>query len=208
MRCPRNQLMYLDVVEHNIEPPVSSPFFRRPVCLDYLRISRDFGDELTCGRVFPAEGLEPNRVLIEFRCNRRGRYPGFRLRIVCFNPIQQDNEGCTLVGSTTRVRRNAPSRVHPILRRAFTNYYVLQRFVQKEIPRDALVLFGGDEVTVTANKSVLLWFPNINTFNTYNDFDGVSTFSNEKKTLNFRGFGKSVPTSSIPSRLMVFNTTF
>lgn len=190
--------MYLDVVEHDIEPPVVSPFFRGPVCLDYLRISRDFGNERTCGRVFPTEGLEPSRLVVEFRSNRRGRYPGFRLRIVCFNPIQQDSQGCTLLGSNTRLRRNALPKVSHIFRKATAQSYIPQRFVQKPIPSDALVLYGRDEVTVTANQSTLLWFPNVNTFQTYNDFDGVNSFSNEKKTLNFRGFGEPLSMHAFP----------
>ena len=110
--CPSNQLMYLDVAQHNIEPAVNSTFFRNPVCLDYLRVSRDFGSERTCGASSPMEGLEPNRVLLEFRSNRGGRFPGFKLRVVCFNPIQQDGAGCRLTGP--RGRRSAEQTTNDI----------------------------------------------------------------------------------------------
>lgn len=114
MRCPANQLMYMDVVEHDLEPAVRSPFFRDPICLDFLRLSRDFGDEVTCGRRAPMNNLEPSNLLIEFRTNRGVRAPGFRLRIVCFDPIQQDGVGCTVVPDDNSRRKRAKT-VHNIV---------------------------------------------------------------------------------------------
>lgn len=185
--------MYLDVAEHDIEPAVSSPFFRNPVCLDYLLVSRDFGEERTCGRMPPTMGLEPNRLLFEFRSNRRVRFPGFRLRVVCFNPIQQDGSGCTLMGP--RGRRDVPSKARErIVPREASRMprEARTRFVQEDIPRDAEVLYSQREVTVkAANHSVLLWFPHVNNFTTYNDFDRVTVYGPEDRSLSFRGFGES-----------------
>ena len=95
--------MYFDFPEHDIEEAVSSPFFIDPVCLDYLKISRDFGDIFSCGTDVPEGDLEPSRLLVEFRSNRRGRFPGFRMRAICFDPTTQNGIGCT---TTVRSKRD------------------------------------------------------------------------------------------------------
>ena len=185
--------MYLDVAQHNIEPAVNSTFFRNPVCLDYLRVSRDFGSERTCGASSPMEGLEPNRVLLEFRSNRGGRFPGFKLRVVCFNPIQQDGAGCRLTGprgrrsaeqTTNDIPATPPHNVRPIR-------YAGRRFFQKPIPKGAVVLYNRREVTVMVNGNMLLWVTEINDFNTFNEFDGVTSFGVYDKPQKFRGFGET-----------------
>ena len=94
--------MYFDFPEHNIEQAVTSPFFINPVCIDYLKVSRDFGDFFSCGTNTPEEDLEPSRLLVEFRSNRRRRRPGFRMRAICFDPTTQDGFGCTTQPSTTK----------------------------------------------------------------------------------------------------------
>ena len=103
IRCPAGQLMYYDIPQHNLESPVVSPFFTNPLCLDFLRISRDFGDEVTCGpNAPPTNDLEPSRIIVQFRSNKRVRRPGFRMRVVCFDPIAQDTDGCTTSNSNTK----------------------------------------------------------------------------------------------------------
>lgn len=87
--------MYFDFPEHDLEAPVTSPFFVNPVCIDYLKISRDFADFFSCGTDTPEGDVEPSRLLVEFRSNRSVRRPGFRMRAVCFDPTTQDAEGCT-----------------------------------------------------------------------------------------------------------------
>ena len=183
--------MYFDVAQHNIEPPVNSTFFRDPVCLDYLRVSRDFGSERTCGLTSPTEGLEPNRILLEFRSNRRNRFPGFKLRVVCFNPIQQDGAGCRATGpprggrsAEPDIPATPPHNVRPIRNIGY-------RFFQKPIPKGAIVLFNKREVTVTINGKMFLWITDINDFNSFNEFDGVNSFGVYDKPQKFRGFGES-----------------
>lgn len=198
MRCPAGQLMYLDVAEHEIETPARSPFFRNPICLDYLRISRDFGDQLTCGSVSPLEGLEPNRLLVEFRSNRGIRFPGFKLRIVCFNPIQQDGAGCTVTSGTGTVGRRSVQQSSdgptiPLLNRAPRHNRAprsSKRFIQKTIPKGAWVIYTHREVTVKVNDIMILWVDNIMQFTTFNEFDGVETFNVNDGPKEFRGFGK------------------
>lgn len=87
--------MYFDFPEHELEEPVTSPFFVDPVCIDYLKISRDFADFFSCGTDTPEGDVEPSRLLVEFRSNRSVRRPGFRMRAVCFDPSTQDVQGCT-----------------------------------------------------------------------------------------------------------------
>lgn len=91
--------MYYDIPEHRLEDPVVSPFFNEPLCLDYLRLSRDYGDEVTCGTSPPQNDLEPSRLLVGFRSNKSRRRPGFRMRVVCFNPKTQNTQGCTTARS-------------------------------------------------------------------------------------------------------------
>ncbi len=105
IECPRGQLMYFDFPEHDIEEAVSSPFFIDPVCIDYLKISRDFADFITCGANAPEGDLEPSKLLIEFRSNGRKRSPGFRMRAICFDPSTQDGVGCT--SESTNIKREA-----------------------------------------------------------------------------------------------------
>ena len=93
--------MYYDLPEHTIEESASSPFFVDPVCLDFLKLSRDFGDQVSCGINTPEGDLEPSRLLVEFRSNKSQRRPGFRMRIVCFDPKEQNSSGCT----TTSIKR-------------------------------------------------------------------------------------------------------
>ena len=45
--------------------------FQNPVCVDYLKMFRDFGTETTCGFRSPYAELEPNRLFAEFRSNQR-----------------------------------------------------------------------------------------------------------------------------------------
>ena len=99
--------MYYDVPEHSLEESVVSPFFSDPLCLDFLRLSRDFGEEVSCGTDIPRSDTEPSRILVEFRSNRETRSPGFRMRVVCFNPKSQDAEGCT-------ARRKRSTELHKI----------------------------------------------------------------------------------------------
>ena len=103
IQCPAGQLMYYDIPEHQLQDPVVSPFFRDPICLDYLRISRDFGNQFTCGTLTPQGDLEPSRLLVEFRSNKSIRRPGFRMHVVCFDPKSQNVDGCT----TTNSKREA-----------------------------------------------------------------------------------------------------
>ncbi|XP_064390071.1 uncharacterized protein LOC135337982 [Halichondria panicea] len=95
VECRNDQLLYLDVTEHNIEPKQQSSLFRREVCADYLELIRDFGRENSCGFRNPYTEVEPHRIRMEFRSNTKLRFPGFRMRIACFNPELQDLEGCS-----------------------------------------------------------------------------------------------------------------
>ena len=89
--------------------------------MDYLKLYRDSGVERSCGFVDSYADLEPNNLRIEFRSNNKYvqlkfnstsenkvlyyapfvffngslRFPGFKLRIVCFNPDLQDTQGCS-----------------------------------------------------------------------------------------------------------------
>ena len=94
--------MYFDFPEHDIQQAVSSPYFVNPVCVDYLRVSRDFGNFISCGTEAPEGDLEPSRLLVEFRSNRSVRRPGFRMRAICFDPLTQDGQGCTTFASNTK----------------------------------------------------------------------------------------------------------
>ncbi len=71
IQCPRDQQLYLDIVEHNIEPTYNTNVFRNPVCVDYLRNFRDFGVEVSCGFQVSRNDLEPNRMQLEFRSNEK-----------------------------------------------------------------------------------------------------------------------------------------
>lgn len=99
--------MYYDIPEHSLEESVVSPFFSNSLCLDFLQMSRDFGDEVSCGTNIPRSDIEPSRILVEFRSNRVVRKPGFRMRVVCFNPKIQDAQGCT-------ARRKRSNELHKI----------------------------------------------------------------------------------------------
>ena len=92
--------MYLDIVEHDLEPPANSPYFVNPVCLDFLRLTRDFNDQVFCGTMPPMDDLEPSKLLVEFRSNLQGRYPGFRIHVVCYDPVVQNTTGCTVSGGS------------------------------------------------------------------------------------------------------------
>ena len=39
--------------------------------MDYMKSFRDFGTQTTCGTLDPYADLEPNRMFMEFRSNRR-----------------------------------------------------------------------------------------------------------------------------------------
>lgn len=105
--------MYYDLPEHALEEPATSPFFINPVCLDFLKLSRDFGDQTSCGSSIPQGDLEPSRLLVEFRSNKSRRRPGFRMRVVCFSPQEQDSVGCTT--TSLKKKRDAPSSSEDIL---------------------------------------------------------------------------------------------
>ena len=110
IRCSPGQLMYFDFPEHNIEEAVSSPFFIDPICIDYLKVSRDFDDFITCGTDAPEGDLEPSRLLIEFRSNLGKRSPGFRMRAICFDPTTQNGVGCTTTSNNIKREAEEPKK--------------------------------------------------------------------------------------------------
>ena len=111
--------MYFDFPEHDIQQAVNSPYFVNPVCLDYLKVSRDFGNFISCGTEPPEGDLEPSRLLVEFRSNRSVRRPGFRMRVICFDPLTQDGQGCTTFSSNTK----RETKQRPIPKEVCIYYY-------------------------------------------------------------------------------------
>lgn len=71
IKCPDKQLLYFDIPEHIIEPKIYSSLFAKPVCVDYLKLYRDFGTQVTCGFLEPVGDMEPNELLVEFRSNTK-----------------------------------------------------------------------------------------------------------------------------------------
>lgn len=69
IKCPDSQLLYFDITQHSIEPKISSSFFSKQVCVDYLKLYRGFGTQVTCGFQQPVSDMEPNELLVEFRSN-------------------------------------------------------------------------------------------------------------------------------------------
>ena len=64
----------------------------------------------------PMDDLEPSKLLVEFRSNLQGRYPGFRIRVVCYDPVVQNTTGCTVSGeSPPSVSQTVSPTVSPTL---------------------------------------------------------------------------------------------
>ena len=62
----------------------------------------------------PSETLELTLILyvkILFPC--RLRFPGFEMRVVCFDPILQDQEGCSAASVADEVRSKRRKRQNP-----------------------------------------------------------------------------------------------
>lgn len=125
--------MYYDVPEHSLEESVVSPFFSDSLCVDFLRLSRDFGEEVTCGPTTPKSDLEPSRIQVEFRSNKSMRRPGFRMRVICFNPKTQNAQGCTVSGS----RKKRASAFNALKMRQVRLYIVLKIMDNKVIYIDS-----------------------------------------------------------------------
>ncbi|XP_019850683.1 PREDICTED: uncharacterized protein LOC109581220 [Amphimedon queenslandica] len=197
IRCPAGQLMYYDVPEHSLEASVVSPFFSNSLCLDFLRMSRDFGEDVSCGNDIPRSDIEPSRILVEFRSNRVMRRPGFRMRVVCFNPKLQDAQGCTARGRRSselhkiKMKQKAARILRSLVNQPHKKLQVSpDRLIQNDIPRDATVVYSRETIFVFRKKSVLFVYRKVKSLHTYNEFDGVTSFYKaEKKTEIFRGFG-------------------
>ena len=71
IKCRDKQLLYFDIPEHSLEPMIDSSIFAKPVCVDYLKLYRDFGTQVTCGFKEPVGDMEPNQLLVEFRSNSK-----------------------------------------------------------------------------------------------------------------------------------------
>lgn len=65
-----------------------------------------------------------------------------------------------------------------------------KRLEQKNIPRDATVIYTHETIYVIKGKSVIFVYNKIESLHTYNEFDGVTSFyKTGNKMETFRGFG-------------------
>ncbi len=67
------------------------------------------------------------------------------------------------------------------------------RFTQETVDAQAKVVYFQSTLSVLLDDKVILSFPNIESFHTYNEFNGVISYYDNilgNKTITLRGFGK------------------
>ncbi|KAL5457758.1 hypothetical protein EMCRGX_G035050 [Ephydatia muelleri] len=191
IKCRDKQLLYFDIPEHSLEPMIDSSIFAKPVCVDYLKLYRDFGTQVTCGFKEPIGDMEPNQLLVEFRSNSKLRFPGFSMRLVCFDPDLQGEGGCATSGSSSRSKR---ATISSEINQLETNSVPgeaknTDTALQKTIPSYADLRFQSGTLQILDNKGGAQTFNGIEYIVTYNEIKGVSFVSASNALVMLRGFG-------------------
>ncbi|XP_064398749.1 uncharacterized protein LOC135345265 [Halichondria panicea] len=98
--CPAGHLAFFDMTTMQLERAnCFHPGKNQMVCRDYVRVNRPgYGYTESCGYVSNQDNqnqLEEGTMTILFRTSVSNRYPGFEATIICFNPEDANQLGCT-----------------------------------------------------------------------------------------------------------------